>query len=237
MRGHAVGNLLIVGLWELMGDHVRALDWVGRLLGAQGRVLPMAVTPIDITAEVRGLDPADPARTTTVRGQVEVATTDGDIVSVALDPPTRQACPEAVDAVLDADWVVLGPGSWFTSVIPHLMVPGLREALVDTAARLVVVLNLGAPGGGDPGVRTGGPPRGPLRARTRAQDPHGPGRPGQRGAPRRARAGGRVRRRGAGAGRRRRRRRHGPARPRPSRDGLRGDRVPRLSTPGGGEGD
>lgn len=151
MHGHVIGNLLIVGLWELMGDPVRALDWVGRLLGAQGRVLPMAVTPMDITAEVRGLDATDRARTTTVRGQVEVATTEGDIVSVALDPPTPQACPESVEAIMGADWVFLGPGSWFTSVIPHLMVPGLREALVSTAARLVVVLNLEPQEGETPG--------------------------------------------------------------------------------------
>jgi uncharacterized cofD-like protein len=151
MHGHALGNLLIVGLWELMGDHVRALDWVGRLLGAQGRVLPMAVTPMDITAEVRGLDAADPARTSTVRGQVEVATTPGDIVSVALDPPAPQACPESAAAILHADWVFLGPGSWFTSVIPHLMVPGLREALASTSARLVVVLNLEPQEGETPG--------------------------------------------------------------------------------------
>lgn len=149
MRGHVIGNLLIVGLWELMGDHVRALDWVGRLLGAQGRVLPMAVTPMDITAEVRGI--GDDPGTQTVRGQVEVATTDGDIVSVALDPPSPEACPESVQAILDADWVFLGPGSWFTSVIPHLMVPGLRKALVATEARLVVVLNLEPQEGETPG--------------------------------------------------------------------------------------
>jgi uncharacterized cofD-like protein len=142
MRGHVIGNLLIVGLWERFGDHVRALDWVGRLLGARGRVLPMALTPMDITAEVRGLDPADPAVTRTVRGQVEVATTDGEIVSVALDPPDPVGCPESAAAIRDADWVVLGPGSWFTSVIPHLMVPTLRDALEHTEARLVVVLNL-----------------------------------------------------------------------------------------------
>ena len=100
MRGHVVGNLLIVSLWELLGDHVAALQWVARLLGAQGTVLPMATTPMDITAEVRGLDPADPARTTTVRGQVEVATTDGEIVSISLDPADPVACPEAVAAVL-----------------------------------------------------------------------------------------------------------------------------------------
>jgi len=142
MNGHVVGNLLIVSLWERLGDHVEALDWVGRLLGARGRVLPMATTPMDITARVRdpGAPPDAPLRT--VSGQVEVARADGEIVSVALDPPEPEACPEAVEAILAADWVVLGPGSWFTSVITHLMVPGLRAALEKTDARLAVVLNL-----------------------------------------------------------------------------------------------
>ncbi|MGN0065143.1 MAG: uridine diphosphate-N-acetylglucosamine-binding protein YvcK [Nocardioides sp.] len=143
MRGHVVGNLLIVGLWELMGDHVRALDWVGRLLGARGRVLPMALTPLDIVAEVRGAAGTGPGASTEVRGQVEVATTGGEIASIGLAPDDFEECPEAIEAVLDADWVVLGPGSWFTSVIPHLLVPGLRDALERTTARLVVVLNLG----------------------------------------------------------------------------------------------
>jgi len=141
MNGHVIGNLLIVGLWERLGDHVRALDWVGRLLGARGRVLPMALTPMDITAEFRGV-PGSDRETTTVRGQVEVATTEGEIVSVALDPADPAGCPEAVQAILDADWVVLGPGSWFSSVIPHLLVPDLRHALEKTSARRLVVLNL-----------------------------------------------------------------------------------------------
>lgn len=142
MHGHVVGNLLIVGLWELLGDHVQALALVARLLGAQGRVLPMSISPLDITADVRGLDASDPGALTRVRGQVEVATTDGAIVGIQLDPPDPAACPEAVEAILAADWVVLGPGSWYTSVIPHLLVPSLRDALVATEARLVVVLNL-----------------------------------------------------------------------------------------------
>ena len=142
MNGHVIGNLLIVGLWERLGDHVRALDWVGRLLGARGRVLPMALTPMDITAEFRGVGDGDRSATTTVRGQVEVATTEGEIVSVALDPADPTSCPEAVESILEADWVVLGPGSWFSSVIPHLLVPDLRAALEKTAARRLVVLNL-----------------------------------------------------------------------------------------------
>jgi uncharacterized cofD-like protein len=142
MQGHVTGNLLIVSLWELLGDHVAALDWVGRLLGARGRVLPMALTPLEITAQVSGLDDAAPERLTTVRGQVAVATCAGTIESIALLPPDLRPCPEAVQAVTDADLVVLGPGSWFTSVLPHLMVPRLAKALTETDGHLVVVLNL-----------------------------------------------------------------------------------------------
>jgi uncharacterized cofD-like protein len=142
MDEHALGNLLIVTLWELLGDHVDGLDWVSRLLGAQGRVLPMALTPLDITATVLGIDPADPAAPTTVRGQVEVASTTGQVTAVQLDPREPPACPEALDAVRAADWVVLGPGSWFTSVLPHLLVPELRDSLVHSSARKLVVLNL-----------------------------------------------------------------------------------------------
>ncbi len=142
MNGHVTGNLLIVSLWELLGDHVAALDLVGRLLGARGRVLPMALTPLDITAEVSGIDPDDPLAHTTVRGQVAVATAPGVIESIALLPPDLTPCPEAVASVRDADVVVLGPGSWFSSVLPHLMVPALRQALVETHGHLVVVLNL-----------------------------------------------------------------------------------------------
>ncbi|MDO9456789.1 uridine diphosphate-N-acetylglucosamine-binding protein YvcK [Nocardioides sp.] len=142
MRGHVVGNLLIVSLWELLGDHVDALDWIGRLLGAKGRVLPMALTPMDIRAEVRGLVTGDPDALTTVRGQVEVATTEGVIVSLDLEPPDPEVSPVALTKIAEADWAFIGPGSWFSSVIPHVRVPALRDAIVATDARLVVVLNL-----------------------------------------------------------------------------------------------
>jgi uncharacterized cofD-like protein len=154
----ALGNLLIVTMWDLLGDHVAGLDWVGRLLGAHGRVLPMALAPLEITAQVRGLD--SPAQVSTVRGQAEVAVTPGEVLSVALDPPDAPACPEAVAAVHAADWVVLGPGSWFTSVIPHLLIPDLREALESTSARIVVTLNLTA----QPGETEGFTPEAHLDA-------------------------------------------------------------------------
>lgn len=143
LHGHAIGNLLIVALWERLGDTVSGLDWLGRLLGAHGRVLPMSSVPLDIAAEVE-LD----GEVSTVRGQVACALTPGRVRAISLLPEDPPACPEAVQAVLDADWVVFGPGSWFTSVLPHLKVPELAEALHATRARRLVALNL-APQAGE----------------------------------------------------------------------------------------
>jgi len=142
LSGHTVGNLLIVALWDLLGDPVAGLDWVGRLLGTSGRVLPMAAVPLDIVAEVLGADPDKPDEVSTIRGQEECATTSGQVQSITLLPADPPAAPEAVRAVLDADWVVFGPGSWFTSVLPHLLVPELAAALHVCTARRLLVLNL-----------------------------------------------------------------------------------------------
>jgi uncharacterized cofD-like protein len=149
LHNHSVGNLLIVALWELLDGHVEGLDWVARLLGAQGRVLPMSSAPLDIHALVARRDDAGKAtrQIETVVGQHAVATAPGQVVAVELSPHDPPACPEALAAILEADWVVLGPGSWFSSVIPHLLVPDLREALLETRARRLVTLNLSAEGG------------------------------------------------------------------------------------------
>ncbi|GAA4913644.1 gluconeogenesis factor YvcK family protein [Streptomonospora salina] len=153
LHGHAVGNLLIVALWELLGDSVAGLDWVGQLLGAHGRVLPMSSVPLDIVAEVEGADPARPYEISTVRGQVACAGTRGRVRSISLVPEAPPASQQAVKAVREADWVVFGPGSWFTSVLPHLLVPELAEALVDTPARRMVALNLSPQKGETDGFR------------------------------------------------------------------------------------
>jgi uncharacterized cofD-like protein len=126
LRGHNLGNLLIIALWELLGDAVDGLDWVGRLLGAHGRVLPMSAVPLDVVASVRGVDPARPDR----------------VEAVWLSPSDPPARREVLDAVAAADWVVLGPGSWYTSVLPHLLVPDLLASLSSTAARRCVTLNI-----------------------------------------------------------------------------------------------
>ena len=142
LAGHSVGNLLITALWEQTGDAVTGLDWVAALLGANGRVLPCSEVPLTIVAEVLGHDPAHPDGVVEVRGQVEVATTPGDVLHIALDPPEPPACREALVALREADAIVLGPGSWYTSVIPHLVIPDLARAIAASPARRIVVLNL-----------------------------------------------------------------------------------------------
>jgi len=138
LDGHAVGNLLIVAVWDILNGAVEGLDWVAQLLGTQGRVLPMAAVPLDIEADVEM--PGGAQRV--VRGQSRVAVTSGTIKHVRLIPDEPPAAPTAVQAVREADWVVLGPGSWYTSVIPHLLVPDLASALMETSARRALTLNL-----------------------------------------------------------------------------------------------
>jgi uncharacterized cofD-like protein len=144
LAGHAVGNLVLCGLMELLGDPVAALDHAATMLGAVGRVLPMSCQPLGIEAEVRGADPDRPGEVRTVRGQHQVAVTTGRVESLRLSPAGPPACPEAVAAVREADWLIFGPGSWYTSVIPHLLVPELAAAIVSSPARRLITLNLAA---------------------------------------------------------------------------------------------
>ncbi len=137
LNGHAVGNLLLAALWDRDEDIVAGLDRVGALLKVVGRVLPMSSEPLDIEATFE-----NSIGTQIVRGQVEVATTKGKLKSLKLIPENPAAQKEAIAAILEADLVTMGPGSWFSSVIPHLLVPALRDALESTKAKKILILNL-----------------------------------------------------------------------------------------------
>ena len=142
LAGHSVGNLLLTALLEDGLEPVQALAIVAEQIGAVGRVLPMSPVPLDLVAEVDRLDPEDPSRSRQIRGQSSIAATPGRVREVRLLPQGAPACADAVDAVREAEIVVLGPGSWFTSVIPHLLLRELGHAIVSTRARIVVTLNL-----------------------------------------------------------------------------------------------
>lgn len=142
LAGHAIGNLLIAGLWQKLADPVDGLDMVGQLLGVRGRVLPMSAVPLTIEADVLGLRPDAPDEVMLVRGQAEVAKTLGRVMAVRLKPDRPPAHPAALAALREADFIVLGPGSWFTSVLVHLLVPELADAIVTSPAQRILVLNL-----------------------------------------------------------------------------------------------
>ena len=139
LNGHAMGNLLLASMWNAGDDPVVALDRVGQLLKVIGRVLPMAAVALDI----EGTFNTSTGRIV-VRGQKEVATAKGHIQSLRIIPEDPPARPEALSAIADAEWITMGPGSWFSSVIPHLLVPAQLDALISSPAKKILILNLDA---------------------------------------------------------------------------------------------
>jgi uncharacterized cofD-like protein len=139
LNGHAMGNLLLASLWSDDEDPVIGLDRVGSLLKTVGRVLPMATVPLDI----EGTFNTSTGRIV-VRGQKEVATAKGRIESLRVIPENPLARMEALTAIRTADWITMGPGSWFSSVMPHLLVPMQLDALSRSKAKKILILNLDA---------------------------------------------------------------------------------------------
>ena len=132
LDGHALGNLMLVGLTDTLGDFTAALDAAGRVLRAVGRVLPATTEPIVLKAVVGERE---------IEGQVAVQNSRG-IRRVELVPSDAPASPDAVAAIAVADQVVLAPGSLYTSLLPVLCVPGLRDAITASPARVVQIANL-----------------------------------------------------------------------------------------------
>lgn len=139
LNQHTVGNLLLTALWDRDGDFVAGLDRVGTLLRVVGRVLPMAAQPLDIEGSFQTT-----VGRIVVRGQTEVATAKGRLESIKIIPENPIARPEVIRAIEDADYITMGPGSWLTSVLPHLMVPAQRDALCSSNAQKIILLNLDA---------------------------------------------------------------------------------------------
>lgn len=135
LEGHALGNLLIIGLTEALGDLPTALREAGRLVEAVGRVLPATVDPVVIKADVDGEQ---------VLGQVAVSEAGGRgrIRGLQLVPRDVAACPEAVDAIAHADQILVGPGSLYTSLLAVAVVPEIRLALALARGRIVQIANV-----------------------------------------------------------------------------------------------
>ena len=132
LEGHPLGNLVLAGLAAVTRSWPDALDQAGRMVGSAGRVLPATLVPVVLKANTAAGE---------VQGQAAVMRS-GAITGVSLVPPDADAPREAVDAILGADQVVIGPGSLFTSILAAATVPRLRDALAATGGRKVYVANL-----------------------------------------------------------------------------------------------
>jgi uncharacterized cofD-like protein len=132
LAGHALGNLILAGLFDGTNDSVAALEEACRLLGIRGRVLPATTDPVVLKAEADGGP---------VAGQVAVMATD-NIRRVSLVPSDPPAPDAAIEALEHADQIILGPGSLFTSVLAAIAVPQVREGISRSKARKIYVCNL-----------------------------------------------------------------------------------------------
>jgi len=139
LSGHSFGNLFILAMAELTGSFERAILESSRVVASQGRIVPSTLTDVTLCAEYKALvgAPLPPAR-----GESSISKQGWPIERVWLEPSDPAAHPEAVRAILEADLVVLGPGSLFTSVLPNLLVPGITQALREARARCVYVCNV-----------------------------------------------------------------------------------------------
>lgn len=134
LHGHSFGNLFMAALAEVTGDFELAVQESTRVLKVRGRVLPSTLEDVMLHAQLEGGD--------RVSGESTITAADRLPRRVWLTPEAPRALPQALAAVMRADLVVLGPGSLYTSVIPNLLIPEVRDALKATRAQIVYVCNV-----------------------------------------------------------------------------------------------
>jgi uncharacterized cofD-like protein len=134
LSGHSFGNLLIAAMADITGDFERAVEETSNILAIRGRVLPSTVESVCLVGEME--DGRE------VTGETSIAHDPARIGRIRLCPDAPRPLPEALDAIREADVIVLGPGSVFTSVVPNLLVPEIRDALAQSRAARVYVCNV-----------------------------------------------------------------------------------------------
>ena len=134
LGGHSFGNLFLAALTEVLGDFDKAIKESSRVLNITGTVLPSTTRDVRLQAVL-----ADGTRLT---GQSAIQRAPAAIEQVSLEPADAEALPLALERIAEADLVALGPGSLFTSIVPNLLVRGVREALAATPASVVYIVNV-----------------------------------------------------------------------------------------------
>ena len=134
LNGHSFGNMLIAALAGIGGDFYRAVEIAGELLAIRGRVIPSTTTDVTLIARTETGE--------TLTGETRVASASARIQSLTLSPPNPQAHPEAVAALEEADLIIIGPGSLYTSIVPNLLIPGITQAVTNSRALKVYICNV-----------------------------------------------------------------------------------------------
>lgn len=134
LEGHSFGNLLIAAMTSITGDFQLAIKEFSKVLAVRGRVLPVTASDIRLVAELYD--------GSTVLGESKVSECGCNIKSLRLEPPNAEPLPEVLQAIAEADALVLGPGSLFTSVIPNLLVSGMSQAIARSVATKIYICNV-----------------------------------------------------------------------------------------------
>ena len=134
LEGHSFGNLFIVAMMQVTGSFDAALREAGKVLAVRGSLVPATMENIRLMAKLTD--------GTLIAGESQISKPSVPIENVYIEPSNPQVHPEAQAAILDADAVVLGPGSLFTSVLPNLMVPGIKEAIYKSNAIKIYICNV-----------------------------------------------------------------------------------------------
>jgi uncharacterized cofD-like protein len=142
LQGHAFGNLLLAALTGITGSFDEALLAAQRVLAMRGRVVPSTLANVTLAAEVLVGETAETAVVQRVVGESAIPQAGGRIRRVLLEPANVRAYPPALKAIFQADLIVIGPGSLYTSILPNLLVIDLAEALLQARAPKIYICNL-----------------------------------------------------------------------------------------------
>jgi uncharacterized cofD-like protein len=155
LDGHSFGNLFITALAAVTGSFERAILEASRVLTVQGRILPSTLEDVVLVADLKVEDGRAPSGLTRVQGESAIPKAGRPIERVFLRPEHVRAYPEAVRAILEANLIVVGPGSLFTSVLPNLLVQDIRRAVEASSALKLYVCNVATQPGETDGFDVG----------------------------------------------------------------------------------
>ena len=135
IQGHTLGNLLMIAMTDISGSEVEAIKTLSNMFSVRGRVVPVTLDDVRLVAEY------DDGSKITGEHYIDEPEVDKNIVNFYLDKPAK-AYKHAIRAIQEADYIILGPGDLYTTLMPNLLVDGIGEAILNSHAKVVYIANL-----------------------------------------------------------------------------------------------